>query len=385
MTAKSTDLEKLWNTIKKQLKLQMTQATFTIWLKDTRLASIDNGCWQVIVKNDAAKAWLKNRLYETIKRTVASHVGQPVELEFVIEGKSPRVSTPNSLMAHNPQDIQFVQSLDFKALFFEPGGSGYERLAKYWSRFWRVYLNQMNNQAYSLWEFLQHPDMSDQTQAPYWTPARKYNARPLARQLHCSPVMLTGGFRQCSVFDAALDEGQELTDCCRLHQPSEMRTNKYYQPQCRYWRTGAFEILYQEGLLAINVTGQTSKSKKHHLQVWRILPLLTPWQVERLPEADQEIHNGWLTTQAGKGLVNEAWWYEYTGRRMVEHMAERETGRHVQGHYRPNPLLLDSVESNNAVQPSLFDSNEPLPLDSTESNGKVQPSLFDSIGLRGVQ
>ncbi len=62
----------------------MTRATFNTWLKDARLLGQENDEYIVGVRNDYAKDWLENRLYDTIVRTLAAIVRRPVNLRFVV-------------------------------------------------------------------------------------------------------------------------------------------------------------------------------------------------------------------------------------------------------------------------------------------------------------
>jgi chromosomal replication initiator protein len=81
--------EKAWKATLGELELQMTKATFNTWLKDTKLVSAQNGAFTISVRNDYAKDWLENRLRDTIVRTLANIVGQPVTLHFVVAADDP--------------------------------------------------------------------------------------------------------------------------------------------------------------------------------------------------------------------------------------------------------------------------------------------------------
>jgi len=76
--------ETAWKATLGELELQMTRATFNTWLKDARLLGQDNDEYIVGVRNDYAKDWLENRLYDTISRTLSSIVRKPVNLRFVV-------------------------------------------------------------------------------------------------------------------------------------------------------------------------------------------------------------------------------------------------------------------------------------------------------------
>jgi len=83
--------EKIWNTALDALQLQMTQATFDTWVKDTRLVSNTGKKLVIGAKSAFAKDWLENRLFKEIDRTVSSIVGHSVDLEFVVDNT---ITTP---------------------------------------------------------------------------------------------------------------------------------------------------------------------------------------------------------------------------------------------------------------------------------------------------
>ncbi|MEJ2753036.1 MAG: DnaA/Hda family protein [Chloroflexota bacterium] len=76
--------ESAWKATLGELELQMTRATFNTWLKDARLLGEENDEYIVGVRNDYAKDWLENRLFDTILRTLSAIVRRPVNLRFVV-------------------------------------------------------------------------------------------------------------------------------------------------------------------------------------------------------------------------------------------------------------------------------------------------------------
>ncbi len=74
----------IWSATLGELQLQMTQATFDTWLRDSRLLKYKDGAFVVGVKNGYAKDWLEHRLLPTIKRTLVRLAGQTVEVKFVV-------------------------------------------------------------------------------------------------------------------------------------------------------------------------------------------------------------------------------------------------------------------------------------------------------------
>ncbi len=76
--------DKVWPAALGELQLQMTQATFDTWLRDSRLLKYKDNTFVIGVKNGYAKDWLENRLLATIKRTLARLVGKTVQVKFVV-------------------------------------------------------------------------------------------------------------------------------------------------------------------------------------------------------------------------------------------------------------------------------------------------------------
>jgi chromosomal replication initiator protein len=74
----------VWSAALGELQLQMTQATFDTWLRDSRFLKYEDGTFFVGVKSGYAKDWLENRLLSTIKRTLGRLTGRTVEIRFVV-------------------------------------------------------------------------------------------------------------------------------------------------------------------------------------------------------------------------------------------------------------------------------------------------------------
>jgi chromosomal replication initiator protein len=76
--------ETVWKAALGELEMQMTKATFNTWLLGTRALSFHEDVLVIGVRNDFAKDWLENRLYDLIARTVSSVVNQCVGVRFVV-------------------------------------------------------------------------------------------------------------------------------------------------------------------------------------------------------------------------------------------------------------------------------------------------------------
>ena len=86
--------ELIWAATLGELQLQMTQATFDTWLRDSRFLRFEDDAFVVAVKTGYAKDWLEARLMETIGRTLARQTGEPTDIRFVVWSEEPQPS-PN--------------------------------------------------------------------------------------------------------------------------------------------------------------------------------------------------------------------------------------------------------------------------------------------------
>jgi chromosomal replication initiator protein len=88
----------VWSASLGELQLQMTQATFDTWLRDSRFLKYEDGVFIIGVKSGYAKDWLENRLLTTIKRTVARLTGAPADIKFVVWDGEPQNQKAVSLL-----------------------------------------------------------------------------------------------------------------------------------------------------------------------------------------------------------------------------------------------------------------------------------------------
>jgi chromosomal replication initiator protein len=88
----------VWSAALGELQLQMTQATFDTWLRDSRFLKYEDGVFVVGVKSGYAKDWLENRLFATIKRTLARLTGQATDIRFVVWDGDPQKRAQVSLL-----------------------------------------------------------------------------------------------------------------------------------------------------------------------------------------------------------------------------------------------------------------------------------------------
>jgi chromosomal replication initiator protein len=100
----------VWSAALGELQLQMTQATFDTWLRDSRLLKQEDGTFVIGVKNGYAKDWLEHRLLATIKRTLARLTGQTVGVQFVVWSEETEQQKDVSLLTSPPPTAEMTDA-----------------------------------------------------------------------------------------------------------------------------------------------------------------------------------------------------------------------------------------------------------------------------------
>lgn len=90
--------ETAWKASLGELEMQMTRATFNTWLQGTKALSYNGDEFVIGVRNDFAKDWLENRLYDLIARTLSGVLGRPINVRFVVW--SEELIAPRTVMAN---------------------------------------------------------------------------------------------------------------------------------------------------------------------------------------------------------------------------------------------------------------------------------------------
>lgn len=374
----------MWSAALGQLQTQMTRATFDTWVKGTWLVSRDNGRMVVGTKNSFAKDWLENRLYDTIQRTVTGIVGQPVDIQVVIdephEKNKPNDPPPveetlpedrpafldkpngNQSKKPTPKTKKKTSSNSGKIQPFTPkdngllavdirlmNQTGYQPIPAYYSIFIVPYLNQKYGHAYGskvylLWEqesaisgdYLMSDEFCN------WTTPGSYKFKDLAERLGVSVEKLTGKDGYCERFRQARLAGYPLLECCGAHDPDRtFNTGK----NCKYWITGVLELLSDEGMLTVEQSGGR-RNNRIKIQVWRSWPVLSPHQVNNyLAPGMQDKHMQWLNSKEAKraGLSLKKWQAQEIPCG-IEQFSDREIGRQCHGQFIRNPFRLRKLE-----------------------------------------
>jgi len=77
----------IWESVLKELRGQMTKATFDNWVKSTFVVEARDGENPMLIigtRKPYAVEWLEHRLHATIQRTVCGIVGRNIAVRFVV-------------------------------------------------------------------------------------------------------------------------------------------------------------------------------------------------------------------------------------------------------------------------------------------------------------
>jgi chromosomal replication initiator protein len=78
------DAEQAWQSALGQLQMEMPKASFDTWVRDTQIASYEDGLFTVTVHNAYARDWLESRLSSTVTRLLMGIMNRSVEVSFVV-------------------------------------------------------------------------------------------------------------------------------------------------------------------------------------------------------------------------------------------------------------------------------------------------------------
>jgi chromosomal replication initiator protein len=77
------DVNEVWTQVLKELRMQMTRATFDTWLSGSEVIEVGDACLIVRVRDAYAVDWLRTRWLAPVQRTLAGVVGQEICVRFV--------------------------------------------------------------------------------------------------------------------------------------------------------------------------------------------------------------------------------------------------------------------------------------------------------------
>ena len=86
--------EQAWQSALGQLQMEMPRASFDTWVRDTQIASYEDGLFTVTVNNAYARDWLESRLSSTVTRLLMGIMNRSVEVTFVVRSNESTTDVP---------------------------------------------------------------------------------------------------------------------------------------------------------------------------------------------------------------------------------------------------------------------------------------------------
>lgn len=310
MSDNSLDPNQIWTDTKTVLRPQLTRATYDTILHDTSLAASTNGHYRVLVPTEPALEWLSNRLSPLITRALAGVIGHPVEIVFELAPAEtlppPGAALPPEKPAAAPASEteftpgQVVAGADYIRAFIEGDKTakikpaGYSQIAHHTSFFHLPLLGP----AFGLYKILESDDKRSLTSiAPnFWTPPARYSFQTLAEKLNKTHHRyVSGDTYECHYSRQARRQGLPLTgpaDCCHSHTYDflYLKPHPHGGYQCLHWVIGQLETLLQAGLARVEIM----PGYKPAIQLWRMPPLITPYQYRGFTSQLQADFDRWL-------------------------------------------------------------------------------------------
>ena len=90
--------EQIWRAVLGELEMQMSQASFNTWLRDSKLIAFEDNVFVVGVESGFIKDWLQGRMRNTVERTLVGIVGQETEVSFVVWPESDPIGPSSKIV-----------------------------------------------------------------------------------------------------------------------------------------------------------------------------------------------------------------------------------------------------------------------------------------------
>ena len=95
-----------WQSALGQLQMEMPKASFDTWVRDTRLASYEDGLFTIGVRNVYARDWLESRLSSTAVRLLMGIMNRTVDVEFVVADEGSQIVEQEETEEETAPDTQ---------------------------------------------------------------------------------------------------------------------------------------------------------------------------------------------------------------------------------------------------------------------------------------
>lgn len=102
--------EDLWGAVLAQIQLNISQANFNTWFKDTKISSMDGPEVTISVPNSFAKEWLENKYNKIILKTInETNGGRIRRVSYCINSKETKPSKKYSNDPINSSQLEFTE------------------------------------------------------------------------------------------------------------------------------------------------------------------------------------------------------------------------------------------------------------------------------------
>ncbi len=101
--------DKFWQSILAEVQLNISQANFNTWFKNTKLISFEKEKMEVAVPNSFTKEWLKNKHHDTIMEAVKSLGKEVNDINYVIKKQEKREEKVEKEKGKNENQMEFEQ------------------------------------------------------------------------------------------------------------------------------------------------------------------------------------------------------------------------------------------------------------------------------------
>lgn len=248
-------VEQIWTAALGELRLQMTQATFDTWVRDTQAVEFDDGCLVVGVKSAFARDWLENRLKTTVERTLTGILGYPVRVAFLVVEGAGYWEPERAGLVDVVEEEEEGGLVAVKFYEFNPKGRGWLQTAKYDYWFWQPLLGCV---AFATYQFLRTEERINEGWGDWFV----VTVEEIAATLSVGRQAITGVERK-------------------------------KKGGGKYWQEGAFDRLQAAAVARVETLGK-GRNVSYRVSCLHSLPLLTPQQVEILPPVLQVKHAKFL-------------------------------------------------------------------------------------------
>lgn len=365
--------QRYWAAALEQVRGQMSLQTYDFCLRSSQVIDAGPGRLKIGIVNPLALDWLNNRekLRAGVQRELDNIAGCSLSLEFTaipitLPPLAENGQTHHGEVAVGPSDAaQAVASANYYAGFFEGGGTGFSQIPHHSTFFWQNLLGP----AFALWLILVARETRTlKSPANWWSKPVAHKYVDLARMLNKSHHRYVSGDEiECTKSRERRQAGGALArpgDCCQSAKYDLLRYKTHPRTGCGliclHWKTGVLETLARWNLVVVELINGLD-AYKFNIQTWRMLPVLTPFQVSRFEPALQDEYRGWIRSNGHHfNIPSLSFWEGITEENLVPFMPthdQPEITHNFDGRRKKQDFLRHAV-SNANYRTGLEDDDE---------------------------